>query len=84
MSALQDEITMAVSSALDPLRGEISALKAEIRRLRSDSVPDMLTTQEAAKVLKVDPQTIRRKVRSGAIDSRRVGSKILIPRSAVE
>jgi excisionase family DNA binding protein len=45
---------------------------------------DVITVREAAAVLKVNPITIRRHIRSGRLAALRVGKQIRIERSAVE
>lgn len=72
-SALQIEI----AEAIKPMVREISELKEELRQLRKDTPDRLLTVQEAAKVLGVCDQTVRRRVQDGSLKSQRTGHKIM-------
>ena len=76
MNALQQEIAAAVRAVI---REELRAALAEER----EPPPPYLTVGEAAKAMKVHPRTVRRWVDEGSIESRRIGSKLMIPREAV-
>jgi excisionase family DNA binding protein len=53
-----------------------------VRRLAD--LPDVLTVEEAGRVLRVGRNSAYELVRSGRIASKRVGRRMLVPRTAVE
>ena len=76
MSALHKEIAEAVRAVI---REEVRAALAE----HKDPQPELLTTVEAARELRVTPRTVRRWVEEGSIASVRRAGKLYIPREAV-
>jgi excisionase family DNA binding protein len=52
-------------------------------RIQETKLPDMLTRDEAAKVLRVSVMTIDRKVKSGELAHTKIGRRVLIPAEAV-
>jgi len=46
--------------------------------------PQLLTIDEASKVLRISVPTLRRWIRLGVIPSRKLGRRRLIPREAIE
>lgn len=70
-------------------RGESAraqAIEALIDAVHEDVVPalDLLTTTQTGNVLGVSGQTIKNWVRDGRFTGYRVGSRIMIPKAAVE
>ena len=61
-----------------PLVGQIAALRREVEALRQDALPEWVTVAEAAEIMKVNTQTIRRWHAGGKIESKRIGKKILL------
>jgi len=54
-----------------------------MKSMRFEDLPDVLTAQEAAEVLRVGRNTVYDCLRSGAIPSLRLGRPLLIPKSAL-
>jgi excisionase family DNA binding protein len=73
MSALQAEI----SEAIEPLAHQIKVLTRTIEAMQSAAPQNLLTTEQAAERLHCTPETIRRKVRSGQLACKRIGTKML-------
>jgi excisionase family DNA binding protein len=48
------------------------------------SPPEVLTVEEAARVLRISRQTAYEGVRSGEIPSLRIGARLLVPRRRLE
>ena len=85
MSALQDEIKRAIAAELGPTVERIERLLTTIRNERSDDKP-VLSREEVADILNVNPRTVSNWVRDGKIESTRGpgGRQMLIPRTEVE
>lgn len=45
---------------------------------------DLLTVQESARILKVNPITVRRHIAAGRLAAVRVGARVRVPREALE
>ncbi len=56
----------------------------EVTGSNDEDIPEVLTTLEAAKVLRCDPKTLRSWIAAGKVHASRVGRRWLIPRSEVE
>lgn len=54
-----------------------------VASVAEDALPLALTVQESARVLRLDPRTIRAMVRSGELDGNQKGHAIRISRSSV-
>ncbi len=65
------------------LASQVETLTQAVEAQRQDKMPEWLTVKEAAKYLRITPDTIRRKVRAGHFDTRRDGKNILISRECV-
>ena len=65
------------------LASEVKTLVQAVEALRQEQTPEWLTVKEAANHLRLTPDTIRRKVRTGHFDTRREGKNILISRECV-
>jgi len=65
------------------LTGKVEVLTRAFEAQRQEQMPEWLTVKEAAKYLRITPDTIRRKVRAGHFDTRRDGKNILISRECV-
>lgn len=68
---MRDNDAAAVLSAIAALRADVQALRDEIRQLR-EATPDVsrlhyLTLREAATYLRVTPNALRKRMRSGAV-----------------
>jgi len=61
--------------ALEALRSEMAALRAEGRAARITSLPEWIDAGEYARQLGVTRRTVMNRIAAGEIDSRRVGSK---------
>lgn len=81
---LEDTIAAAVRDAVAPLAEDVRRLTAEVERLRRALPAQLVSVTEAARVLGLDPRTIRRRVQEGAIPARRVGRKLLVDLAAVQ
>ncbi len=80
MSALQEELREVVK----PLHQEIARLSAAIEALQGGPKSEWVTVHEAAEILKVGPETIRRRDKAQRYEFRRpAGNKILIRRSSL-
>lgn len=70
MSALQQEI----NEAIQPLVAEIKTLYSAVQKLQLQNQDDgLIPLKDAAKILNVCPQTLRRMVHSGKIKCHRPG-----------
>jgi excisionase family DNA binding protein len=67
-----------VGAAMAPLTDEIRELRAEVAALRAVSPPRYGTVKDAARILGVSDQTVRRKVDLGEIPSTRVGRAVRV------
>ena len=65
------------------LASQVEALTQVVEAQRQEKMPEWLTVKEAAKYLRITPDTIRRKVQAGHFDTRRHGKNILISRDCV-
>lgn len=65
------------------LASQVETLTQAVEAQRQEQMPEWLTVKEAAKYLRITPDTIRRKVRAGHFDTRRDGKNILISRECV-
>ncbi len=65
------------------LSGQVQGLTRAFEAQAQGQLPEWLTVKEAAKYLRITPDTIRRKVRAGHFDTRRDGKNILISRESV-
>ena len=61
----------------------MDALSRSIDQSQRADLSDWLTVKEAAKHLRLTPDTIRRKVRASQFDTRREGKLILIARDCL-
>ena len=66
---------------IDPLVGRIASLERKLDALNERDTPPWVTVAEAAQLMKVSEQTIRRRHRDGHYSSRRDGKIILIKRA---
>ena len=73
-AARTTERPMTIEAQIQQATATIASLASEVRALRELIAPpsDMLTVAEAAKRLGVSQDTIRRKVRSGELKTKRV------------
>lgn len=75
LSALGDRLTEAIRTATEAERGRAEAAEAEAARLRAllrgeghgDSAPELLPPGEAARRLRVHPQTLRALEKTGGL-----------------
>ena len=65
------------------LASQVETLTQVVDAQRQEKMPEWLTVKEAAKYLRITPDTIRRKVQAGHFDARRDGKNILISRDCV-
>ena len=65
------------------LASQVETLTQVVEAQRQEKMPEWLTVKEAAKYLRITPDTIRRKVQAGHFDTRRDGKNILISRDCV-
>lgn len=72
-----------IKKAMLGLVSQVQSLTQTIEGLRQEQMPEWLTVKEAAKYLRITPDTIRRKVRVGHFDTRRDGKNILINRESL-
>ena len=79
-SAMQQEIADALAEANAPLLAEIVILKQLFAKHVDRDEDRFVTTEQAAKILKLNKATVRRRCRSGEIPFRREGRKMLIDR----
>ena len=75
---LDAALAEVVGAAVAPLAGEIRELRAEVAALRAVSPPKYGTVKDAARILGVSDQTIRRKAELGEIVSTRIGRSVRI------
>ncbi|WP_369756902.1 helix-turn-helix domain-containing protein [Falsihalocynthiibacter sp. S25ZX9] len=85
MSAMQTEITEAVERATAPLFADIRELKTMLSRALTPDDKAYFSIDEAAKILKLKPDTLRTKCRNGSIPFEREkgGRKMLIRRDVI-
>jgi excisionase family DNA binding protein len=72
-----------VADAVAPLAGQIRELRGEVAALRAVSPPKFGTVADAARILGVSDQTIRRKITLGEILSMRVGRSVRVDISSL-
>ncbi|WP_156026073.1 helix-turn-helix domain-containing protein [Sulfitobacter sp. 20_GPM-1509m] len=77
MSALRDELR------IDELFARIDALTQEVRSLKTQSGPELLTVQQVADMCEKTPRTIARWIADGRFTVKRNGKTPLIPRDEV-
>ena len=77
MSALSQEIELAVATATQPLIESIQRLSDEVAQLREASPTPLLGCKEAAERLGITPQTLRKWVHEGKVVCQRRGKKML-------
>jgi excisionase family DNA binding protein len=80
---MQQEISAAVLEAQKPILEQLAKVQEHLAQLLDQSGDRLVTPAEAAKILKCDVQTVRRKCNSGEIPFKRIGHKILIDRCAI-
>jgi excisionase family DNA binding protein len=80
---LDSAMAEVVTTAILPLAEEVRSLKVEVAALRAISPPRYGTVKDAARMLGVSDQTIRRKAELGEIVSTRIGRSVRIDLSSL-
>ncbi len=80
MSALDAALASAVADAMRPLIDEIRALRAEVAQLRRNGADDLLTVEQAAKLLDCSPAALRKKIARGSVPAVRSGRSVRLRR----
>lgn len=75
---LEETIADVIARQLAPLVESNRRLASEVDRLRRALPPQLVSVTDAARALRVDPRTVRRRVQDGSIPSRRVGRRLLV------
>jgi excisionase family DNA binding protein len=78
MNALQQELAEVIA----PLRAEVKALREELAAMRAPASAWVSVT-EAAEVLGVSNETVRRRIRAGEIASRGAGRGLMVERASL-
>jgi excisionase family DNA binding protein len=81
--SVDDALAAVVAIVVAPLTSEIRDLRAEVAALRAVSPPKYGTVKDAARILGVSDQTIRRKAELGEIVSTRIGRSVRIDLSSL-
>lgn len=79
---LEAAIAEAVRAAVEPLVESNRRLATEIEQLRRALPAQLVSVQEAARVLGVHEDTIRRRIADGTLPSRRVGKRVRVDLTA--
>ncbi|GAA0623580.1 excisionase family DNA-binding protein [Thalassospira tepidiphila] len=80
MSALQEEIKQAMAEVTAPLYERLANLEMMLRQ-QSDNENPLIPLEEAAKMLGMHKDTLRRKCHAGEFKYKRPGKKFLLYRS---
>jgi len=72
-----------IAEAQAPLREEIRALHAKLDALREDRADELLTVEEAARLMGVLPGALRKKIQRRTLAVVRVGRSVRIRRGAL-
>ena len=64
-------------------QAQLRSLNRTLESQQKNQLPEWFTVKEAATYLRLTPDTIRRKVRTGHFDTRREGKNILIGRESL-
>lgn len=88
---ITDKTLEIASTTADELRqrGELEraqAIESLVEAARSDALPtlDLLTSTQTGNLLGVSGQTIKNWVRDGRLGGYRIGTRIMVPREAVQ
>lgn len=76
MTAFQEELQHAVTTATKPLREEIAELRAMVGTLVDRDMDRLIPLHEAAEMLGVHPTTLRNRIKAGTLECTRQGKKI--------
>lgn len=68
----------SVNELIQQMQDKINYLELEIQALKKKTPTQWFSVKESALALAVSEKTIRRKVASGELVSRRVGSRVLV------
>lgn len=79
---LEAAITEAVRAAVEPLVEANRKLAAEIEQLRRALPAQLVTVQEAARILGLHEDTIRNRIADGTLPCRRFGKRVRVDLSA--
>ena len=80
LNALQQEMLETIMLANGPLLARLEKLEKQLERALTNPDDTFVTVEQAAKIMKVHPRTVRRHCHDGRIEFRRDGRKILIDR----
>lgn len=80
LSALQKEMLETIMLANGPLLARLEKLEKQLERALNHPDDTYVTVEQAAKIMKLHPRTVRRHCHEGRIEFRRDGRKILIDR----
>jgi excisionase family DNA binding protein len=81
--SLETSLTEIVTAAILPLTEQVQSLRVELAQVKAALPPKFGTVADAARVLGVSEQTIRRKAELGEIPSTRIGRSVRIDLSAL-
>ncbi len=73
----------ALTREVGALKETVASLVREIEAQRRSAMPEWLTVKEAAAHLRLNADTVRRRVRNGEFETRREGGRIRIARASV-
>jgi excisionase family DNA binding protein len=76
--SIEDIITAAFATQLEPLRAELRAVRAELQALHRAVPPQLLTLQQAAKHLGLSLSTVRRRAKDGTLPVKRIGRSLRV------
>ena len=80
---IEDAIGAAVAAQVGPLAAEVRLLAREVAELRRALPAPLGSIEQAAQLTGVSERTLRRKIKSREIPSRKIGRRVLIDLAAL-
>lgn len=80
---MEEEMMRSMQETIDSMQQEIKGLKEEVRGLVAATGGDSIDSEQAARMLGIQPATLRNYVFQGMIGSYKVGRRVMFDRKEV-